>query len=233
GVPAVLRIDNLKTGVGWGAGPWGELNAAYRSYARGLGFHIDACLPRCPEDKGKVESKVGNLKRRLRLNGRCFGDLVELQTWTDAELTSWAERRICPATGATVAASWRAEQRLLRPLPPALPLAFDVAVTRPVQRDCTVSFEGRTYSVPFVLCRLRVEVRGCAEVVQIWHDGQVVAEHPRHSRQRLLLNPAHYEGPGDARVAPPVPLGKLGRKLQEIVLQPVEQRPVDLYAALA
>ena len=233
GVPAVLRIDNLKTGVAWGAGPWGQVNAAYRSYAGGLGFHIDACLPRCPEDKGKVESKVGNLKRRLRLNGRCFGDLVELQTWTDAELTSWAERRICPATGATVAASWRAEQRLLRPLPPALPLAFDVAVTRPVQRDCTVSFEGRTYSVPFVLCRLRVEVRGCAEVVQIWHDGQVVAEHPRHSRQRLVLNPAHYEGPGNERVAPPVPLGKLGRKLQEIVMQPVEQRPVDLYAALA
>ena|SRR5581483_7409434 len=24
GVPAVLRIDNLKTGMGWGAGPWGR-----------------------------------------------------------------------------------------------------------------------------------------------------------------------------------------------------------------
>lgn len=233
GVPAVLRIDNLKTGVAWGAGPWGQVNAAYQSYGRHLGFHIDACLPRCPEDKGKVESKVGNLKRRLRLAGRCFGGLFELQTWTDAELESWAERRICPATGETVAASWRAEQRLLRPLPALLPVAFDVAVTRPVQRDCTVSFEGRTYSVPFVLCRLRVEVRGCADVVQIWHEGRVVAEHPRHSRQRLVLDPAHYEGPGDERVMAPVPLGQLGRKLQEIVLQPVEQRPVDLYAALA
>jgi len=65
GIPAVLRIDNLKTGVVRGAGPWGQLNEAYRSYARALGFHIDACLPRCPEDKGKVENKVGNLKRRL------------------------------------------------------------------------------------------------------------------------------------------------------------------------
>jgi hypothetical protein len=51
GVPATLRIDNLKTGIGWGAGPWGEINLAYRSYARSLCFHIDACLPRCPEDK--------------------------------------------------------------------------------------------------------------------------------------------------------------------------------------
>jgi hypothetical protein len=28
GVPAVLRIDNLKTGVAAGAGPWGEVNDA-------------------------------------------------------------------------------------------------------------------------------------------------------------------------------------------------------------
>lgn len=233
GIPAVVRIDNLKTGVGHGAGPWGQLNEAYRSYARGLGFHIDACLPRCPEDKGKVENKVGNLKRRLRLQGQWFAGLADLQAWTDQDLEAWAGRRVCPATGETVLASWQAEQAQLRPLPPALPVAFDVAVTRTVQRDCTVSFEGRSYSVPFVLCGLAVEVRGCAEVVQVLHAGQVRAEHPRHSRQRLLLDPAHYEGAGDERVAPPVPLGKLGCKLQEIVQQPVEQRPLDLYAALA
>jgi transposase len=233
GVPAVLRIDNLKTGVARGAGPWGQVNDAYRRYARALGFHVDACLPRCPEDKGKVESKVGHLKRRLRLGGGPFAGLAGLQAWTDAQLDAWAARRLCPATGETVEASWRAEQRLLRPLPEPLPLAFDVAVTRTVHKDCTVSFEGRCYSVPFVRCGLAVEVRGCAEVVQVLSEGRVVAEHARHSRQRLLLDPAHYEGPGDERVAPPVPLGQMGRRLQEIVAQPVEQRPLDLYAALA
>jgi Mu transposase, C-terminal domain len=105
--------------------------------------------------------------------------------------------------------------------------------TRTAERDCTVSFEGRTYSVPFRLCGLPVEVHGCAGVVQVWHDGQVVAEHPRHTLQRLLIDPSHYDGPGDDRVAPPVPLGRMGRKLQEILEMPVEQRPLDLYAALA
>jgi transposase len=233
GIPAVLRIDNLKTGVGQGAGPWGQLNEAYRSYAKGLGFHIDACLPRCPEDKGKVENKVGTLKRRLRVQGQRFGAVEGLQGWTDQELTRWAEQRLCPATGDSVAASWQAEQTRLRPLPATLPQAFDVALTRTVQKDCTLSFEGRTYSVPFPLCGLRVEVRGCAEVVQVLHESQVVAQHPRHSRVRLLLDPSHYEGLGDERVCPPVPLGKMGQRLQEIVLQPVEQRPLDLYAALA
>ncbi len=233
GIPAVLRIDNLKTGVGLGAGPWGQLNEAYHRYAKGLGFHIDACLPRCPEDKGKVENKVGNLKRRLRLEGQWFDGLEGLQGWTDQELDRWTQKRICPVTGESVHVSWQAEQIHLRPLPPVLPLTFDVAVTRTVQKDCTISFEGRTYSVPFVLCGLSVEVRGCACVVQVFHEGDVVAQHPRHSRARILLDPTHYEGKGNERVAPPVPLGKMGQRLQEIVMQPVEQRPVDLYAALA
>jgi transposase len=233
GVPAVLRIDNLKTGVGHGAGPWGQVNDAYRVYARQMGFHVDACLPRCPEDKGKVESKVGKLKRRLRLVGQHFAGLAGLQAYSDADLDLWASQRLCPATGLSVQQTFTAEQSLLRPLPALLPLAYDVALTRTVQKDCTIHFEGRAYSVPFVLAGLQVEVHGCAEVVQVWHQGQVVAEHPRHSRQRLLLDPCHYEGPGDDRVMPPVPLGKMGQRLREILEMPVEQRPVDLYAALA
>jgi len=230
GVPAVLRIDNLKTGIVRGAGPWGQINQAYRAYARSVGFHVDACLPHSPEDKGKVESKV-RLLRRLDPRGRRFESLADLQSWTDQRLARSDGDRICPATGLSVQASWRAEQRHLRPLG-ILPEVFDLAVTRSVYKDCTVSFEGRTYSVPFTLCGRLVEVRGCAEEVQIVYDGRVVAEHPRHSRERLQLNPAHYEGPGDDRVHPPVPLGRMGRRLVEIVLQPVEERPLDLYAAL-
>jgi hypothetical protein len=231
GIPAVLRIDNLRTGIARGAGPWGQINPAYRSYARCVGFHVDACLPRCPEDKGKVESKVGMLQRRLRLKGP-FSGLAALQDDSDAQLERWAERRTCPATGRSVQASWQEELPRLRPVP-LLPEIFDMAVTRPVHADCTVNFEGRTYSVPFLLCGRRVEVRGCAGVVQVLHEGQIVAEHPRASRRRLVIDPAHYDGPGDDRVAPPVPLGRMGRRLQEILMQPVEQRPLDLYAALA
>ncbi len=231
GIPAVLRIDNLKTGVAKGAGPWGEINPAYLAYAKAVGFHVDACLPRSPEHKGKVENKVRFVRRRLRL-ARSFNALAELQGQTDEQLTASADRRTCPATGLSVTASWRAEQARLRPVP-LLPEPFDLTATRPVQKDCTVSFEGRTYSVPFRLCGRHVEVRGCVGVVQVWYDGQVVAEHPRHTQERLLLDPSHYEGPGDARMAPPVPLGQMGRRLQEILELPVQQRPLDLYAALA
>src|SRR3954452_11648550 len=155
GIPAVLRIDDLKTGVARGAGPWGVLNEAYLAYAKAVGFHVDACLPRCPEHKGKVENKVRFVRRRLRLGGR-FNDLTELQKQTDEQLLASDGRRPCPVTGQSVQQSFEAERRLLRPLP-ILPEPFDLALTRTVQRDCTVNFEGRCYSVPFVLCGLPVE----------------------------------------------------------------------------
>src|SRR5262249_1262801 len=163
--------------------------------------------------KGKVENKVGVLKRRLRLAGQWFDSLAALQAWTDAELARWAEQRLCPATGETGGASWRAGQARVRAVAGGVAVGFGTGRRGAgrVEGDCGVSFGGRTYSVPFVLWGLTGEVRGCAEVVQVLHGSQVVAEPPRHSRQRLVLDSAHYEGPGDERVAPPVPLGRLGQ----------------------
>ncbi len=76
-------------------------------------------------------------------------------------MRSWAEGAVCPATGKAVMQSWDDELLHLAPVP-NLPEPFDVAVTRPVHKDCTVRFEGRTYSVPFEYVDREVEVRGCA-----------------------------------------------------------------------
>jgi Mu transposase, C-terminal domain len=128
--------------------------------------------------------------------------------------------------------AWTAERRVLAPVP-ALPEPFDVVVTRPVGADCLVSFEARQYSVPFRYCGRRVEVRGCAGRVQILADTTIIAEHPRHTAHRLVLNPTHYEGEPTATVLPPTPLGRMGQRLAAIAALVPEQRPLDLYAALA
>jgi hypothetical protein len=116
---------------------------------------------------------------------------------------------------------------------PRVPAPFAVGVTGPVTRHATVRFEDRTYTVPFALVGQRVEVRGCAGRVQILADGGVVAEYPRRSEERILIDPRCYEGEATDRVLPPKPLGRMGRRLQEILEMPVELRPVDLYAACA
>jgi hypothetical protein len=231
GVAAVNRIDNPKTAIASGAGAWGTIHPVYRAYARAVGFHVDACPPRAPQAKGKGEAKV-KLSRQLVDTRRPYAGLEELQAETDARIERWARRTLCPATGETVQASYERECERLAPLP-ILPEPFDVAVTRGVAPDCTLAFEARRYSVPFRLVGRLLEVRGCAATVQVLAEGQVVATHPRHTRERLVIDPAHYEGAPTAEVAPPPPLGRMGRRLQEIARLPVERRPLDLYAALA
>lgn len=46
GIPAVVRVDNCKTAVAHGAGPWGVINDTYRRYAQSVRFHVDPYLPR-------------------------------------------------------------------------------------------------------------------------------------------------------------------------------------------
>ena len=233
GVPAVIRVDNTKTAIAQGAGPWGTVNERYAVYARTLRFHVDATRPRAPEEKGKVERRILAHKTGFDPRRRAWRDVAELQTATDAAVRQSAERRVCPATGETVWTSFLAEQPLLRALPDHLPEPFDLVAQRRVARDATVNFEGRTYSVPFRFAEQLVEVRGCAGTVQVWAEGGVVAAHPRHTRHRLLIDPAHYDGPSTDRVQAPTPLGRMGRKLQELWALAPQRRPIDLYAALA
>ena len=137
--------------------------------------------------------------------------------------------------GFSVAASWEAEKPFLRPLPELLPEPFDLVKTVPVHKDCAIHFEGRTYVIPFSYVGREVEVRGCSGLVQILdpQTAAVLISYPRHTQERILIDPVCYEGPGTAGVLPPKPLGRMARKLQEIAALPVERRPVDLYAALA
>jgi hypothetical protein len=124
------------------------------------------------------------------------------------------------------------ERKHLAPLP-ILPEPFDLAMSRVVALDATVGFEGRRYSVPFAFVGKRVEVRGASARVQILAEHRVIALHPRHTPERILIDPSHYDGPSTHAVQAPMPLGRMGRKLQEIRALPPEQRPVNLYAALA
>lgn len=233
GVAAVNRIDNVKTAIARGAGAWGTIHPVYEAYARTLRFHIDACEPRAANAKGKVEAKVRLSRLRLAPGRRRFIELGELQEWTDKRMEQWARHTRCPATGKTVEASWEQELERLGPLPAILPEPFDVAVMRPVHPDCVVNFENRTYSVPFGYVDKEVEVRGCADVVQIWADGMVLRQYRRGTDEPLQLDPSCYEGESTERVLRPMPLGKMGQKLQELWQMPVERRPMDLYAALS
>jgi len=165
GIAAVNRIDNLKTGVASGSGVWGKVNESYAAYASTMGFHVDPHGARQPQQKGKVERRVGAFKK-LDIS-RVFGSMEELQTYTDESLQRDSVCRKCPVTGESVHATWLIERELLRPLPATMPMPFDLIKQADVHKDCTVRFEGRTYSVPYRFVGGKIEVRGCSGIVQM------------------------------------------------------------------
>jgi len=233
GVTATIRVDNEKTAIARGAGSWGVINAAYRSYAQLMCFHVDACMPRQPQAKGKVERSVRTQRFGANPSFQAWRDLEELQAYSDEQVYDSARRRRCPATGSSVLEAWEAEKPLLTLLPEPIWEPFDLVATRHVSLDCLVSFESRRYSVPFTLIGEQVEVRGCAESVQILHGGAIAASHRRHTAKCLVIDDSHYNGESTMRVQAPPPLGKMGRRIQELASIPVEHRSIELYHALA
>ncbi|MBC7138116.1 MAG: DDE-type integrase/transposase/recombinase [Defluviimonas sp.] len=129
GVPAVLRIDNVKTAIAKGAGAWGAINETCRRFAAQLKFHVDACQPRPPRGKGKVERHVRELRETVAPRRKAFDSLEHLQAATDARLAERAQRLRCPITGTPIAEAWARERRLLTPLPETLPDPLDRAPT--------------------------------------------------------------------------------------------------------
>lgn len=233
GVAAVNRIDNLKTGVAHGSGPWGKVNESYQAYARTMGFHVDPHEVRQPQQKGKAERRVSAIKR-LDLQ-QSFASLEQLQEYTDQQLSRDARVRKCPITGKSVYHTWETERALLRPLPTTLPEPFDLIRVCQVHKDATIRFEGRTYTVPFQYTYRTVEVRGCSGFLQIVdrQDGQLLKRYPRHTEQRLLIDPGCYEGTSTCHVQAPRPRGRMARKLDQMAAQPVQLRSIDIYAQLA
>jgi hypothetical protein len=135
----------------------------------------------------------------------------ELQQATDAHVARLVVRRLSPAT--------------------ALARAF--RYSRLAHRRRRRHGRLRAAPVPFAWVGRRVEIRGAAGRVQILADQRVIAVHPRHTPERIVIDPGHYDGPSTDTIGAPMPLGRMGRKLAAIQALPPERRPLNLYAALA
>ena len=180
---------------------WGQINEQYRVYTTRWGS--TSMLQVARRTEGEDGARVGDCKG-LDVQDRRFDGLTGLQSVDrrgpgGPRGSGSARRPACP---------WRtpgeAEKPFLRPLPALLPEPFDLVRT-PVHKDCTVHFEGRSYVVPFIYSGRDVEVRGCSGCVQIIDPltATVLVSYPRHSRERILIDQARYEGPGTAEMPRP------------------------------
>jgi hypothetical protein len=181
GVPVRTVCDNLKTGVVKHPRE-GEiiLTDAYES----LGLHyVTAIMPagvRKPKQKASAEGTVGNIATDIiaKLRNVTFHDFPTLKEAVARELKAYNakpfEKR--PYSRVEVLAE---EQEYLRPLP-AMPYEIATMVyDRKVYPSCHISLKKNWYSVPYMYRGKHVDVRYTESIVEIYHDHQRIASHPK------------------------------------------------------
>lgn len=193
GVAALVVSDNLRTGVSRACRYEPGINS---TYAEMLAHYGSAALPTRvgrPQDKAKVESAVQVTQRWIlaRLRHRTFFSLGELNAAIRELLEDLNTRRFRKLPGTRRLQYEALDRPALLPLPAE---RYELAEWRKVRvnLDYHVEVEGHYYSVPYQLCRLELEARLTARVVECFHKGRRVSSHVRSSeRGRHTTAPEH------------------------------------------
>lgn len=119
---------------------------------------------------------------------------------------------------------------------------------RRVAKDCTLSYRGNRYSVPYRHAGKTVVVREpvTGGTIEIYRDIEVIAEHRlAEGRGVIVIDPAHYAGIRDQRrkrgpasggtsaTSPPVELTPGPGVGRGFVPPEVDQRPLAVYEEVA
>jgi transposase len=191
GVPRRVMIDNLKSAVlshPRGGAP--EYHPRYLDLARHHGFEPRACNVRSPHEKGQVERAVAYVRDSL-LNGLDLSAFPPLNPIARIWLEQTANVRVHGSMGKRPIDLFAEEKAAMQPLP-ANP--YDPSIASPVTASSQyrVTLDTNTYSVPAEYARRRLTLRKCPDFVRLYHEGALIAEHPRsHERRRDFVQPEH------------------------------------------
>ncbi len=195
GIPHELLYDNPRTvvlsrdfegrDIRW--------NPIFWDFSTYRGFRPRLCRPYRAQTKGKVESGVKYVKRFLR--GKSFASLEHLNECLMSWILTIADERTHGTTHRKPSEMFLEEKELLLDYRRQPPYVLQERAVRHVAKDCLVSFETNRYSVPMRYVGQPVEVQGEADRVLIYHDGKLIASHPRcGQRHRCITDRAHYAG---------------------------------------
>lgn len=193
GVPKEVKVDNLKAAI-IKNGRWDlEVNKTYLEFSLHYQFIIKPCTPRSPNQKGKVESGVGYIKKNF-LAGRTFTDVSDLNTKLKDWMIFTANKRIHGTTKKVPHKVFlQTEKRFLQTLP-ASSFPLTLPVLRTVSSNCHITFQNNYYSVPANYVGETVEVRVDGNILSVYSGPEIIAKHPISSGSGIFItNPAHYD----------------------------------------
>ncbi|MFZ5534574.1 MAG: IS21 family transposase [Patescibacteria group bacterium] len=179
GVPHRLLLDNLKNGVIKPSLYDPQLNRTYQELAEHYGCFIDPCRVSHPKDKGKVERDVQTVRQQFRKLLLIHPSLTLAQA--NQLIQQWAIDDYGQKDHGTT--HWKPYPtfcELERPQLKLLPLQpFDMSQWKQakVHSDHYVQFNNKAYSVPHRFVGKTVWVRGTHNMVQIYHQHQLIKQH--------------------------------------------------------
>ena len=200
GVPEIVVPDNLKAGVKHPCRYEPDLNPTYQDLAEHYGVAVIPTRVRKPKDKAKVEVGVQVVERWIlaRLRNRTFFSLADLNQAIQEWLQELNDRPMAHLEYSRRALFQELDQPALRPLPEQ-PYEFAVWKKARVNIDYHIQFEKHYYSVPYTLIHKEVYVRATSSTIEVFHNRQRVASHPRtrapgrHTTISEHMPPAHQK----------------------------------------
>lgn len=192
GVPHRLSYDNLPTAVRTILrGATRHEQDVFTSFRSHYLFTAHFCPPHAPHEKGRVEQRVGWVRRQYFVPLPQITSFAELNTQLLAACVR-DDARCVAGEAVSIGTAWQQEQPLLRSLPA---MVFDYAVTRTVRlnRYSQIEFETNRYSVPADHARAVLTLQARPFSLTILHEQHILASHPRcYARHQDILDPLHY-----------------------------------------
>ena len=192
GVPAKVLIDNPKTAVlKHLSGEKPLFHPRYLDFASHYGFEPRACNVRKPNEKGRVESGVGYVKKNFLHGLELPHGLDALNAAVRDWMDSIANVRIHGETRKQPLELFAVEKAHLKALPP-LPADTGVTDTVRVNSRFRIRLDTNRYSVPSRYASQRLTLKKFANRLCIYHEGQLIATHTRsYDRHQDIENPDH------------------------------------------
>ena len=191
GVPTKIMVDNLKSAVLrrlTGSAP--VFNPRYVDYARHHSFQIAPCNVAAGNEKGRVESGVGYVKKNF-LNGTHFIDFSAVNPAAQAWLNEIANVREHGETHRRPIDLF-AEERGLLGTANANPYDLARVLDLRASSQFRIVLDTNRYSVPAEFSNQRLTVKAYPERVCIYHQDRLIARHVRsYDRYLDIEDPDH------------------------------------------
>lgn len=193
GVPRLIVLDNLKSGVHKASFYDPEINRSYGMMAAHYEVGVLPARPRRPRDKAKVEAAVRLAQSYVlgRLRHQTFFSLTECNAAIRAALEQLNDRVMRRLGMSRLELFEAIERPALRPLPAETYEFAEWRLAR-VGPDYHIEVEKFFYSVPHGLIRAQVDVRITRHTIEIFYRGRRVAAHQRrYGGRRHGTDPDH------------------------------------------